>query len=48
MNDKGVLAWLWALVGACSAVSALQLAWPESPVFIALGAGAVIMAVRRG
>jgi hypothetical protein len=46
MSDKEITTWLWALVGVVAAIAAVQLNWPTSVPFFALGVGAVIMAVR--
>jgi uncharacterized membrane protein len=46
MSDKEIMTWLWVLVGVVAAIAAIELIWPTSLVFFALGVGALIMAVR--
>jgi hypothetical protein len=46
MNDKEIITVIWALVGAVAALAAVQLNWPTSLMFFALGVGALVMAVR--
>jgi hypothetical protein len=46
MSEKDIVTWLWALVGAAAAIASLQLVWPVSVAFFALGVGALIMAYR--
>jgi hypothetical protein len=46
MSDKEIMTWLWALVGVVAALAAVQLNWPTSLLFFALGVGALVMAVR--
>jgi len=46
MSDNEIIILIWALVGAVAALAAVQLAWPTSLMFFALGVGALVMAVR--
>jgi hypothetical protein len=46
VGDKEIMTWLWALVGVVSAFAALQVRAPTSMIFIAIGIGAVVMAIR--